>query len=205
MSGLARYFAHLGCIVCGYDKTSTDLTNDLHNEVFPGSTAGNTVGQLLEPIAVLGPLYPVIQICKLPCPQRSPISLINTHLLQITQLTRTLTFIHHGFTSRWCLRLSRLLRRAGVTTNPITRFSRPHPAIWESQTLKQEVCLRCRSHSILRTLRSKSVSQPHLLSFGLLTNPPCRQNSVPSLQHLSFVDSNTGSPRSRCTSTKESS
>jgi UDP-N-acetylmuramate--alanine ligase len=32
MSGLARYFAHLGCIVCGYDKTSTDLTNDLHNE-----------------------------------------------------------------------------------------------------------------------------------------------------------------------------
>ncbi|MFI5162309.1 MAG: UDP-N-acetylmuramate--L-alanine ligase [Sphingobacteriales bacterium] len=32
MSGLARYFAHLGCIVCGYDKTPTDLTNDLHNE-----------------------------------------------------------------------------------------------------------------------------------------------------------------------------
>ncbi|WP_183563877.1 UDP-N-acetylmuramate--L-alanine ligase [Mucilaginibacter sp. SP1R1] len=32
MSGLARYFHHLGCIVCGYDKTSTDLTNDLHNE-----------------------------------------------------------------------------------------------------------------------------------------------------------------------------
>jgi len=32
MSGLARYFAHLGCIVCGYDKTSTDLTNELHNE-----------------------------------------------------------------------------------------------------------------------------------------------------------------------------
>ncbi|MEO6849334.1 MAG: Mur ligase family protein, partial [Mucilaginibacter sp.] len=32
MSGLARYFAHLGCIVCGYDKTATDLTNDLHNE-----------------------------------------------------------------------------------------------------------------------------------------------------------------------------
>src|SRR5476651_118805 len=32
MSGLARYFHHLGCIVCGYDKTVTDLTNDLHNE-----------------------------------------------------------------------------------------------------------------------------------------------------------------------------
>src|ERR1700747_2877612 len=32
MSGLARYFHHLGCIVCGYDKTSTDLTNQLHNE-----------------------------------------------------------------------------------------------------------------------------------------------------------------------------
>jgi UDP-N-acetylmuramate--alanine ligase len=32
MSGLARYFHHLGCIVCGYDKTSTDLTSDLHNE-----------------------------------------------------------------------------------------------------------------------------------------------------------------------------
>ncbi len=32
MSGLARYFAHVGCIVCGYDKTPTDLTNDLHNE-----------------------------------------------------------------------------------------------------------------------------------------------------------------------------
>jgi UDP-N-acetylmuramate--alanine ligase len=32
MSGLARYFHHLGCIVCGYDKTATDLTNELHNE-----------------------------------------------------------------------------------------------------------------------------------------------------------------------------
>ncbi|MCO5950090.1 UDP-N-acetylmuramate--L-alanine ligase [Mucilaginibacter flavidus] len=32
MSGLARYFHHLGCVVCGYDKTSTDLTTDLHNE-----------------------------------------------------------------------------------------------------------------------------------------------------------------------------
>ncbi len=25
MSGLARYFHHLGYVVCGYDKTSTDL------------------------------------------------------------------------------------------------------------------------------------------------------------------------------------
>src|SRR6185503_19093654 len=32
MSGLARYFAHLGCIVCGYDKTATELTDQLHNE-----------------------------------------------------------------------------------------------------------------------------------------------------------------------------
>jgi len=32
MSGLARYFHHLSCVVCGYDKTSTDLTTDLHNE-----------------------------------------------------------------------------------------------------------------------------------------------------------------------------
>jgi len=32
MSGLARYFAHLGCIVCGYDKTSTPLTTELQNE-----------------------------------------------------------------------------------------------------------------------------------------------------------------------------
>ena len=32
MSGLARYFAHLGCIVCGYDKTPTDLTDELRNE-----------------------------------------------------------------------------------------------------------------------------------------------------------------------------
>jgi UDP-N-acetylmuramate--alanine ligase len=32
MSGLARYFAHLGCIVCGYDKTSTELTTELKNE-----------------------------------------------------------------------------------------------------------------------------------------------------------------------------
>jgi len=32
MSGLARYFARLGCIVCGYDKTATDLTTELQNE-----------------------------------------------------------------------------------------------------------------------------------------------------------------------------
>ncbi len=32
MSALARYFAHLGCIVCGYDKTSTDLTVALQSE-----------------------------------------------------------------------------------------------------------------------------------------------------------------------------
>lgn len=32
MSGLARYFHHLGCIVCGYDKTPTDLTDALRNE-----------------------------------------------------------------------------------------------------------------------------------------------------------------------------
>jgi UDP-N-acetylmuramate--alanine ligase len=32
MSGLARYFAHLGCIICGYDKTATDLTIALQNE-----------------------------------------------------------------------------------------------------------------------------------------------------------------------------
>lgn len=32
MSGLARYFHQLGCVVCGYDKTPTDLTDSLHNE-----------------------------------------------------------------------------------------------------------------------------------------------------------------------------
>ncbi|MES2425495.1 MAG: UDP-N-acetylmuramate--L-alanine ligase [Bacteroidota bacterium] len=32
MSGLARYFNHLGCIVCGYDKTPTDLTDELRHE-----------------------------------------------------------------------------------------------------------------------------------------------------------------------------
>ncbi|HEY8783471.1 MAG TPA: UDP-N-acetylmuramate--L-alanine ligase [Mucilaginibacter sp.] len=35
MSGLARYFHHLGCIVCGYDKTATELTNELHDEGIP--------------------------------------------------------------------------------------------------------------------------------------------------------------------------
>jgi len=35
MSGLARYFRHLGFIVCGYDKTSTPLTNELHREGIP--------------------------------------------------------------------------------------------------------------------------------------------------------------------------
>jgi UDP-N-acetylmuramate--alanine ligase len=32
MSGLARYFNHLGCMVCGYDKTSTPLTDTLEQE-----------------------------------------------------------------------------------------------------------------------------------------------------------------------------
>ncbi|MVN90117.1 UDP-N-acetylmuramate--L-alanine ligase [Mucilaginibacter aquatilis] len=32
MSGLARYFNHLGCAVCGYDKTPTTLTDALQNE-----------------------------------------------------------------------------------------------------------------------------------------------------------------------------
>jgi UDP-N-acetylmuramate--alanine ligase len=32
MSGLARYFHHLGLVVCGYDKTSTELTTELINE-----------------------------------------------------------------------------------------------------------------------------------------------------------------------------
>ncbi|MBS7566301.1 UDP-N-acetylmuramate--L-alanine ligase [Mucilaginibacter sp. Bleaf8] len=32
MSGLARYFHHLGCIVCGYDKTPTPLTDALQAE-----------------------------------------------------------------------------------------------------------------------------------------------------------------------------
>lgn len=32
MSGLARYFSHLGCMVCGYDKTPTPLTDALQQE-----------------------------------------------------------------------------------------------------------------------------------------------------------------------------
>ncbi|OCX51480.1 UDP-N-acetylmuramate--L-alanine ligase [Mucilaginibacter sp. PPCGB 2223] len=32
MSGLARYFNHLGCTVCGYDKTPTTLTSGLQSE-----------------------------------------------------------------------------------------------------------------------------------------------------------------------------
>src|SRR6201986_3687195 len=32
MSGLARYFNHLGCTVCGYDKTETPLTTGLQHE-----------------------------------------------------------------------------------------------------------------------------------------------------------------------------
>ncbi|GAB2693802.1 UDP-N-acetylmuramate--L-alanine ligase [Mucilaginibacter koreensis] len=32
MSGLARYFCHLGCAVFGYDKTSTPLTTELEQE-----------------------------------------------------------------------------------------------------------------------------------------------------------------------------
>jgi UDP-N-acetylmuramate--alanine ligase len=32
MSGLARYFNHLGCVVCGYDKTETPLTDALKQE-----------------------------------------------------------------------------------------------------------------------------------------------------------------------------
>jgi UDP-N-acetylmuramate--alanine ligase len=32
MSGLARYFRHRGCVVCGYDKTSTELTRELQQE-----------------------------------------------------------------------------------------------------------------------------------------------------------------------------
>src|ERR1700733_670170 len=35
MSGLARYFHHLGCVVCGYDKTSTELTTELQQEGIP--------------------------------------------------------------------------------------------------------------------------------------------------------------------------
>lgn len=35
MSGLARYFKKRGCVVCGYDKTCTQLTEKLMNEGIP--------------------------------------------------------------------------------------------------------------------------------------------------------------------------
>jgi UDP-N-acetylmuramate--alanine ligase len=35
MSGLARYFHHRGCVVCGYDKTPTELTDELQQEGIP--------------------------------------------------------------------------------------------------------------------------------------------------------------------------
>jgi UDP-N-acetylmuramate--alanine ligase len=35
MSGLARYFKKRGCVVCGYDKTETPLTESLMNEGIP--------------------------------------------------------------------------------------------------------------------------------------------------------------------------
>ncbi len=35
MSGLARYFKKRGCVVCGYDKTPTALTDSLMNEGIP--------------------------------------------------------------------------------------------------------------------------------------------------------------------------
>jgi UDP-N-acetylmuramate--alanine ligase len=35
MSGLARYFKKRGCVVCGYDKTGTPLTETLMNEGIP--------------------------------------------------------------------------------------------------------------------------------------------------------------------------
>jgi len=35
MSGLARYFKKRGCVVCGYDKTGTPLTENLMNEGIP--------------------------------------------------------------------------------------------------------------------------------------------------------------------------
>lgn len=35
MSGLARYFKKRGCVVCGYDKTNTPLTETLRNEGIP--------------------------------------------------------------------------------------------------------------------------------------------------------------------------
>jgi len=42
MSGLARYFHHLGCVVCGYDKTSTELTGELQREGIPVVFDDNT-------------------------------------------------------------------------------------------------------------------------------------------------------------------
>ena len=42
MSGLARYFHKLGCIVYGYDKTPTDLTDQLHNEGIQASFDDNS-------------------------------------------------------------------------------------------------------------------------------------------------------------------
>jgi len=42
MSGLARYFHKLGCVVYGYDKTPTDLTNELHNEGIQASFDDNS-------------------------------------------------------------------------------------------------------------------------------------------------------------------
>src|SRR6201995_1701570 len=35
MSGLARYFHHLGCVVLGYDRTSTELSRELQAEGMP--------------------------------------------------------------------------------------------------------------------------------------------------------------------------
>ena len=42
MSGLARYFHKLGCVVYGYDKTPTDLTDQLHNEGIQASFDDNS-------------------------------------------------------------------------------------------------------------------------------------------------------------------
>ena len=42
MSGLARYFHRLGCVVYGYDKTPTDLTDTLHNEGIQASFDDNS-------------------------------------------------------------------------------------------------------------------------------------------------------------------
>ena len=35
MSGLARYFKKRGCVVCGYDKSCTQLTENLMNDGIP--------------------------------------------------------------------------------------------------------------------------------------------------------------------------